>query len=662
MIHQVRLVTLSLALLFLTCSISLPRSTQEIAKKALDATVLLTIESTKGEISTGSGFLVQQNLIVTNFHLIDGFARGVAHRNGQKTAYPIKRVQVKDEKHDLAILQISTVGVEPLPIGDSESVRIGDRIFFSGNSIGVLKSTFSDGLITVIREVDGVKKFQAVGPISIGKNGGPVLNANGEVIGVSSGSAPLGQKIQFVIPSIYLKALVNQSGGEKKIVRKVATPPSPKPPLSSHEMIEKGIELSISELAQRAIAATVSVEVQDENGTKIGRGSGFFVRRNLIATNFHVIDGAAGGGARLIGQNTIYPIQRICAVDEKHDLAILEVSAPGIEPLPIGDSESVAVGAKIYVAGASPVDFDAVFSDGLISAISEIEARKLFLITASIVEGNSGVPVLNVNGEMIGVAFPSAPFGQNVHFAIPSIYLKSLVDRLSVEKKSAPKVATPISPKPSPQDVHKRRTELSAPELVQRALAATVSVEVEDENGTKLGRGSGFFVRRNLVATNFHVIDGAARASVKLVNTETKYRVEGVTASDETNDLALLKVAMYGVTPLPLGNSDMVQITESVYVVGNPKDFEGTVSDGIISGRRDKGGKERLQMTAPISPGSSGGPVLNQMGEVIGVSVSLYNPLFAQNLNFAIPSNTLRALLKRSKSAKPLRTNNRFIR
>ena len=178
---------------------------------------------------------------------------------------------------------------------------------------------------------------------------------------------------------------------------------------------------------------------------------------------------------------------------------------------------------------------------------------------------------------------------------------------------------------------------------------------MQDSNGDTLGHGSGFFVRPNLIATNFHVIDGAAKGYARLVNTATTYPIEDFTATDETNDLALLKVTAHGVTPLPLGDSDAVQIGETVYVAGNPLGFEGTFSDGIISGRRDSAGKkERLQMTAPISPGSSGGPVLNRKGEVIGVSTSLYNPLFGQNLNFAVTSKALTTLLRRQQRIKRL--------
>ena len=199
----------------------------------------------------------------------------------------------------------------------------------------------------------------------------------------------------------------------------------------------------------------------------------------------------------------------------------------------------------------------------------------------------------------------------------------------------------------------------TAPEIAEKALAATVYLEMQDSNGLPLGFGSGFFVRDNLIATNYHVIEGAARGTAKLVGQFSTYTIEGVTATDKTNDLALLKVTVSGIKPLPLGNSSDVKIGETVYVAGNPQGLEGTFSDGIISSRRDQYAKERLQMTAPISPGSSGGPVLNSKGEVIGISFMTL--VGGQNLNFAIPSRYLTELLTESKPAKPLAEDNRSI-
>ena len=199
----------------------------------------------------------------------------------------------------------------------------------------------------------------------------------------------------------------------------------------------------------------------------------------------------------------------------------------------------------------------------------------------------------------------------------------------------------------------------TAEQIAEKVLAATVYLEMKGRSGETLGFGSGFFVRENLIATNFHVIEGATKGTAKLVGKYTTYTIEGITATDETNDLALLKVTAYGIKPLPLGDSTDIKIGATVYVAGNPKGLEGTFSDGIISSRRDGYTQERLQMTAPISQGSSGGPVLNRNGEVIGISFMTIEG--GQNLNFAIPSNYLKVLLTQSRIVKPFSQERQFI-
>lgn len=154
-------------------------------------------------------------------------------------------------------------------------------------------------------------------------------------------------------------------------------------------------------------------------------------------------------------------------------------------------------------------------------------------------------------------------------------------------------------------------------------------------------------MRPGYVATNYHVIQGAETAIAKLVGTKTTYTVEEIVATDEKHDLAIIKVIGGTASELTLGNSDEVRIGETVYAVGNPKGLQGTVSRGIVSSMRDFGQNDiRIQIDAPISPGNSGGPVLNEKGEVIGVSVSTFQGIDAQNLNFVVPSNYLKALLR----------------
>ena len=198
----------------------------------------------------------------------------------------------------------------------------------------------------------------------------------------------------------------------------------------------------------------------------------------------------------------------------------------------------------------------------------------------------------------------------------------------------------------------KRRQKDTVLQLIEKTVASTVFLEMEHINGQPLGFGSGFFVQHDQIATNFHLIEGASRGTAKLVGKPATYDIEGITASDVENDLAILKVSDSIVQPLPLGDSDAVQLGDTVYVSRNPKESEGTFSSGTISGPREIGNQTLLQMTASISPGGSGGPVLNEKGEVIGLAfVSLED---GQSLDCVIPSNYLKALISKSEAVKPL--------
>jgi len=192
----------------------------------------------------------------------------------------------------------------------------------------------------------------------------------------------------------------------------------------------------------------------------------------------------------------------------------------------------------------------------------------------------------------------------------------------------------------------------TAQEIARKAFSSTVLLVMEDANGQPLSLGSGFFVSNGEVASNLHVVEGAARGYAKIVGQKTKYDIEGITAVDPERDLVLLKISGARAGAVALGNSESVQVGETVYAVGNPQGLEGTFSQGIVSSIREVGNDKLLQITAPISPGSSGGPVLNGKGEVIGVSVATFRG--GQNLNFAIPSNYLKTLLGKVGSVKPL--------
>lgn len=198
------------------------------------------------------------------------------------------------------------------------------------------------------------------------------------------------------------------------------------------------------------------------------------------------------------------------------------------------------------------------------------------------------------------------------------------------------------------------RHPLTAREIARRSLPSVVVLISRVANGKAVTLGSGFFVTSRIIATNQHVIKDASRVTARLLNgNKNEYEINGSVAIDEENDLALLQIET-GVEPdleryldpvakpLPLAKSNRTQIGDEVYVVGNPEGLEGTFSQGIISAFR---GTDYIQLTAPISHGSSGGPVLNKYGEVIGVAVGAIEE--GQNLNFAIPVSKLAQLMNR---------------
>ncbi len=181
------------------------------------------------------------------------------------------------------------------------------------------------------------------------------------------------------------------------------------------------------------------------------------------------------------------------------------------------------------------------------------------------------------------------------------------------------------------------------PELVRRIKPSAVAIETFDVRGEKLSRGSGFFIDSDRVVTNRHVIDNAYRAEVHSSNGNT-YPVKGVVAVDAEGDIAILRVeAPAGqVRPLPLDRTSP-QEGESVVVIGNPFGLEGSVTNGIVSAVRDIPTFGRIiQITAPISPGSSGSPVVNMQGQVIGVATLQITG--GQSVNFAIPSERISQL------------------
>ncbi|MGC2331090.1 MAG: trypsin-like peptidase domain-containing protein, partial [Candidatus Acidiferrales bacterium] len=168
---------------------------------------------------------------------------------------------------------------------------------------------------------------------------------------------------------------------------------------------------------------------------------------------------------------------------------------------------------------------------------------------------------------------------------------------------------------------------------------------MSDKDGQPIAQGTGFLVSRDgRILTNYHVIAEGSSAVVKLPD-GAFFLVDGVLAFDKTRDVALIKAHGENFRTLALGNSAHLQVGDEVVAIGSPEGLESTVSNGIVSAMRTLEEKGKvLQITAPISHGSSGGPLFNMAGEVVGITSSGIEE--GENLNFAVPINDAKRLLQ----------------
>jgi hypothetical protein len=161
-------------------------------------------------VSTGSGFFVRNDgVIVTNMHVVvDGDTLEIELADGE--VFDDVYVLSGDDKRDLIVLQVSTAGTPVLQVADDREVRIGDPVYVLGNPLG-LRGTFSDGIVSGKRNEDGVNYLQVTAPISMGSSGGPVLNSDGDVIGVATAYLEGGQNLNLAIPARHAMGLLTMA-------------------------------------------------------------------------------------------------------------------------------------------------------------------------------------------------------------------------------------------------------------------------------------------------------------------------------------------------------------------------------------------------------------------------------------------------------------------
>lgn len=190
------------------------------------------------------------------------------------------------------------------------------------------------------------------------------------------------------------------------------------------------------------------------------------------------------------------------------------------------------------------------------------------------------------------------------------------------------------------------RDEVTNIHVYEKINPAIVAIDAKIGNGTSSGSGC-IITSKGLILTSSHVILGSD--NIKVTTSDgVEYKAHIVAQTGKDNDLTLLKInADKPLKTITMGNSSLVKVGQKVLAIGNPFGFNGTLTQGIVS-RIDKK-RNKIQTDAAINPGSSGGPLLNTSGEVIGINQAIYNPdnnTSNIGIGFAIPINEAKSVMK----------------
>ena len=187
--------------------------------------------------------------------------------------------------------------------------------------------------------------------------------------------------------------------------------------------------------------------------------------------------------------------------------------------------------------------------------------------------------------------------------------------------------------------------EMATIDVYEKITPSVVVIDADIEDGVSSGTGV-IIDKSGIILTSSHVIEDTKDINITLYNNE-KYKARLLAVMGENNDLALLKIEpKKSLQTIKLGDSKRVKVGQKVLAIGNPFGFSGTLTTGIIS--RIDYERNKIQTDAAINPGSSGGPLVNMDGEVIGINQSIYNPDNNKSnigIGFAVPVNAAKKII-----------------
>lgn len=588
-------------------------------KKVQDSTVRIVSQTGK-PITLGSGFFVGKDKMATNIHVVAQPGPVFAKFSNTEKILVVEGVAAYDVKNNLVILKLSGEGI-PLPIGGSDAVQIGESVSVAKYSDE--KYQAERGTIASIQKSN--KWFEVKVSASKESSGGPVLNSKGQVIGIAvvygDGSD------NYAIPSNTLQALLAQS-----------VPLEP-----------------VAEWRKREVIRAEVYHSQGEEKSAVKKYKDAIVDfdKAIVLNPEHVRAYYKRGKVKYHIDNYIGAIDDCTHAIKLNPEHARAYNGRGVAKLGLGRSKlkSGETEKALHLYQETIDDCTrAIKIDPKDANFYQNRGGARFMLGEYEFENGNTEKALHLYQEAIndctqGIRIDPKDDGAYKNRGIAKLKL-GRTESVQGDAEKARKLYFDgiVDIDKSIQLKHLEDTDATTVRIESKEGRASTVRVANWLDGIYFG--SGFFVDKNKIATNIHVIDNPGPVLVKLMDKETIYEVVGVKAFDVEYDLVVLELSGEG-TPLPLGDSNKVQIGDPVVAVGYPSG-KYTVTAGNVHGIRNS--DNLIGTTAKISDGNSGGPLLNDKGEVIGIN-SRYSP---DNYSLAVPSNILKTLLTRLVAPEPL--------